>query len=92
MRANVIKVPCLFLAFFRQYLRGYRGKKKFGLASSKLSVSRDKRKKMCTHTKKICMSTEKMKFAFRFSPLNERADLATFTYLRRFSDTTCEKK
>lgn len=53
MRANIIKVPCLFLAFFRQYLRGYRGKKKFGLASSKLSVSRDKWKKMCTHAKNM---------------------------------------
>lgn len=52
MRANMIKVPCLLLAFFRRYLRGYRGKNKFGLASSKLSVSRDKRKKMWTHTQK----------------------------------------
>ena len=58
----MIKVPCLLLAFFRRYLRGYQNK--FGLASSKLSVSRDKRKKMWTHTKKR-MSTAKMKFAFR---------------------------
>lgn len=58
----MIKVPCLLLAFFRRYLRGYQNK--FGLASSKLSVSRDKRKKMWTHKKKR-MSTAKMKFAFR---------------------------
>ena len=93
MRANMIKVPCLLLAFFRRYLRGYQGKNKFGLASSKLSVSRDKRKKMWTHKKthehcedEICFPlapilplflSVRARFSFRLSPLNERPDLAT---------------
>lgn len=76
----MIKVPCLLLAFFRWYLRGYQGKNKFGLASSKLSVSRDKRKKMWTHTKKR-MSTAKMKFAFRSLQSSLSFSLFELTFL-----------
>ena len=92
MLANIIKVSCLFLGVTEE-------KTNLFLAGSKLSLSRDKRKKMWTHKKthehcedEICFPLGPIRpvfpsfrgrFSFRLSPRNERPDLATFTYLRR---------